>query len=87
MKIKEIFKGKKTVFSFEIFPPKTTSSIETIYKTLDELTGLNPDYISVTYGAGGSIKDNKTIELSSLVKNKCTISNAALSLKPNLPSV
>lgn len=77
MKIKEIFKGKKTVFSFEIFPPKTTSSIETIYKTLDELTGLNPDYISVTYGAGGSIKDNKTIELSSLVKNKYNIETVA----------
>ena len=63
MNIKEIFKEKKTVFSFEIFPPKATSSIETIYKTLDELKDINPDYISVTYGAGGSIKDNKTVEL------------------------
>ncbi|MCR4943013.1 MAG: methylenetetrahydrofolate reductase [NAD(P)H] [Clostridium sp.] len=77
MKIKEIFDRKKTVFSFEIFPPKTTSSIETIYKTLDELTGLNPDYISVTYGAGGSVQDNKTIELSSLVKNKYNIESVA----------
>lgn len=70
MNIKEIFDKKKTVFSFEIFPPKTTSSIETIYKTLEELKGLNPDYISVTYGAGGSVKNNKTVDLSSLVKNK-----------------
>ncbi len=70
MNIKEIFDRKKTVFSFEIFPPKTTSSIETIYNTLDELKGLDPDYISVTYGAGGSVKNNKTVELSSLVKNK-----------------
>jgi methylenetetrahydrofolate reductase (NADPH) len=77
MKIGEIFKNKKTVFSFEIFPPKTTSSVETIYKTLEELKGLNPDYISVTYGAGGSITDNKTIELSSLVKNKYGIETVA----------
>ncbi|MBD7909945.1 MULTISPECIES: methylenetetrahydrofolate reductase [NAD(P)H] [Clostridium] len=77
MKIGEIFENKKTVFSFEIFPPKTTSSVETIYRTLEELKGLNPDYISVTYGAGGSITDNKTIELSSLVKNKYGIEAVA----------
>lgn len=77
MKIEEIFNQKKTVFSFEIFPPKTTSSIDTIYNTLDELAGLNPDYISVTYGAGGSVKNNKTVELSSLVKNKYNIEAVA----------
>ena len=77
MKIKEIFDNKKTVFSFEIFPPKTTSSVDTIYKTLDGLTGLNPDYISVTYGAGGSVQDNKTIELTSLVKNKYNVEAVA----------
>lgn len=77
MKINDLFKEKKVVFSFEIFPPKSTSSVETIYNTLEELRGLNPDYISVTYGAGGSIKDNKTIELSSLVKNKYGIETVA----------
>lgn len=70
MKINNFFKEKKVVFSFEIFPPKTTSSIETIYETLATLSYLKPDFISVTYGAGGSITDNKTLELSSLVKNK-----------------
>lgn len=70
MKIDEIFKKKDLVFSFEIFPPKTTSSVETIYKTLEELKDLKPDFISVTYGAGGSLVNNKTIELSSLVKEK-----------------
>ncbi len=70
MNIKNLFKDKKVVFSFEIFPPKTTSSIQTIYDTLDDLKGLNPDYMSVTYGAGGSVKNNNTIELSSLIKNK-----------------
>ncbi|EES49071.1 methylenetetrahydrofolate reductase [NAD(P)H] [Clostridium botulinum] len=70
MNIKNLFKDKKVVFSFEIFPPKTTSSIQTIYDTLDDLKGLNLDYMSVTYGAGGSVKNNNTIELSSLIKNK-----------------
>lgn len=70
MHIKELFKEKEVVFSFEIFPPKPTSPIETIYDTLEGLQGLNPDYISITYGAGGSVNNNRTCELSSLVKNK-----------------
>lgn len=53
MKIKDIFK-EKAVFSFEVFPPKSTSSVDVIYRTLDELGNLNPDFISVTYSAGGS---------------------------------
>ncbi len=54
MRIPELFKSGKTVFSFEIFPPKKESSVDTIYKTLDELTDLHPDFISVTYNAGGA---------------------------------
>ena len=42
------------MFSFEIFPPKKNGSIEAVYKTLDELTDLKPDFISVTYNAGGA---------------------------------
>lgn len=68
MKIDEIFAKKDLVFSFEIFPPKTISSVDTIYKTLEELKDLKPDFISVTYGAGGSLVNNRTTELSSLVK-------------------
>ena len=70
MKIDEIFAKKDLVFSFEIFPPKTTSSVDTSYKTLEELKDLKPDFISVTYGAGGSLVNNRTTELSSLVKEK-----------------
>lgn len=70
MHINNLFKEKRLVFSFEIFPPKVTSPIETIYDTLEELRDLDPDYISVTYGAGGSGEVNKTSELSSLVKSK-----------------
>lgn len=53
MKISEIFEQKKTVFSFEVFPPKKTSSIDSIYSKLGALSECKPDFISVTYGAGG----------------------------------
>lgn len=70
MKIKEIFEQKKVVFSFEVFPPKGGVAIEKIYDTIEEISSLGGDYISVTYGAGGSSRDNKTCEVSSLIKNK-----------------
>ncbi|GAA0740920.1 methylenetetrahydrofolate reductase [NAD(P)H] [Clostridium oceanicum] len=73
MKIKNLFSEKNVVFSLEVFPPKSTTPIENIYKTLDELKDLKPDYISVTYGAGGTSSGNKTCELSSLIKNKYNI--------------
>lgn len=73
MKIKDVFKSKGVTFSFEVFPPKATSPINTIYDTLEELKDLNPDFISVTYGAGGSLTGNRTLELSALVKDKYNI--------------
>lgn len=73
MHINKLFEKKKTVYSFEIFPPKKQSSIETVYDTLEALGDLSPDYISVTYGAGGSVRENKTAELSEMIKNKLKI--------------
>lgn len=67
MKTTDIFK-KKRVFSFEVFPPKRTMPIESIYNTLDELAALKPDFISVTYGAGGSAS-SYTMEIASRIKN------------------
>lgn len=69
MNIRDIFDQKRLVFSFEVFPPKNTSPIKNIYKALNELVKLEPDFISVTYGAGGSTVNNKTTEISSLIKN------------------
>ncbi|MBP1563024.1 MAG: methylenetetrahydrofolate reductase [NAD(P)H] [Oscillospiraceae bacterium] len=70
MKIAELFKPDKTVFSFEIFPPKKDGSIDTIYDTLDGLSNLHPDFISVTYGAGGSEANVITSEIAGLIKRK-----------------
>lgn len=69
MNIRELFDSKRLVLSFEVFPPKNTSPVKTIYKALNELSTLKPDFISVTYGAGGSLINNKTSEISSLIKN------------------
>ncbi|QOX64570.1 methylenetetrahydrofolate reductase [NAD(P)H] [Anoxybacterium hadale] len=76
MKIKELFDAKKTVISLEIFPPKLTSPVETVFKTLDELKDINPDFISVTYGAGGKAKD-RTVEIASKIKNDYHIESLA----------
>jgi methylenetetrahydrofolate reductase (NADPH) len=76
MKIRELFDKKKTVISLEIFPPKLDSPVETVYKTLDELSDINPDFISVTYGAGGKAKD-RTVEIASKIKNEYKIESLA----------
>ncbi len=70
MKIPELFKDGRTVFSFEIFPPKKDGSIDTIYSTLEALSDLHPDFISVTYGAGGTAAGCSTRELVTLIKEK-----------------
>ena len=70
MRISSLFEQKKTVLSFEIFPPKRTSPIETIYKTLEELKDLKPDFISVTYGAGGNAGDTATSDIAREIKHR-----------------
>jgi methylenetetrahydrofolate reductase (NADPH) len=77
IKIDKLFSRKNVVFSLEVFPPKPTTPIETIYDTLEKLKDLKPDYISVTYGAGGNSSNNRTCELSSLIKNKYEIESLA----------
>ena len=69
MRLDKLFQQKKAVISFEIFPPKPTTSIEVIYETIDALAPLRPDYISVTYGAGGSTSKT-TVEIASIIRNK-----------------
>lgn len=65
--------AKKTIFSFEIFPPKKTMPIDTIFNTLDELKGLNPDFISVTFGAGGSENCDNAVAIAKRVKDVCNV--------------
>ena len=53
MRIPELFAPGRIVFSCEVFPPKKDGPIDSIYQTLDGLQDIRPDFISVTYGAGG----------------------------------
>ncbi len=68
MKISNLFQQKKVVYSFEIFPPKVNDDISKIYDTLTQLRDIRPDYISITYSAGGS-KNSRTAELAKIVKD------------------
>lgn len=70
--IHELFTQKKPVLSFEVFPPKRDGEFDAAFETLDALSTLSPDFISVTYGAGGS-KSKKTIEIASYIQNKLQI--------------
>ena len=76
MQLSEIMKDGRTAFTFEIFPPKKDMPIDTIYKTLDGLRGLQPDFISVTYGAGGSAADTKTADIAQIIKEKYGLESA-----------
>jgi len=69
MKIRDMFFKKDFTLSFEVFPPTREGDIKSLYSTIQELRELNPDFISVTYGAGGSTR-GKSIEIASKVKNE-----------------
>jgi methylenetetrahydrofolate reductase (NADPH) len=68
MIISNLFKKKKPVISFEIFPPKKEAELQNIDATLQTLATLHPDFISVTFGAGGSSADNRTVKLAQKIK-------------------
>jgi methylenetetrahydrofolate reductase (NADPH) len=70
MRIDEILShGDEPVFSFEFFPPKTPEGERNLYRALTELKPLDPAYVSVTYGAGGSTRD-KTLEIVQRIKEE-----------------
>ena len=71
MSIARLFDEKKVVFPFEVFPPKRDGSIDTIWKTLEELRSLRPDFISVTYSAGGSGSDHAaTLQIAGAIRSR-----------------
>jgi len=76
MKINKMFCDKKPLIAFEIFPPKPDVPVETIYEKLSRFEALKPDYISVTYGAGGSQK-GRTIDIASMIREKHGIESMA----------
>ena len=69
MRITEKLTVKDRLISFEVFPPKTDSAFDSIEHSVRELAAFNPDFMSVTYGAGGGTSQYTT-KIASLIKNR-----------------
>jgi methylenetetrahydrofolate reductase (NADPH) len=65
-----------THVSFEVFPPKTSQGVKQIYQTIAHLKGMNPDFFSVTYGAGGTTSE-KSLEIESALVNLARVNCVA----------
>ncbi len=71
-KIIDIFKQKEITLSFEFFPPKKDSQLDSFYHVVGALVKLGADFISVTYGAGGSTRE-KTMEITLELQDRFNI--------------
>ncbi len=67
MRIDEILSTSRPVFSIEFFPPRTPEGVEGLFETVEALRPLEPDFVSVTYGAGGATRDG-TVEIATRIK-------------------
>ncbi len=76
MKITDIIKSKKATLSFEVFPPKTSDKFDSISKAIGDVARLNPDFMSVTYGAGGGTSEY-TVKISKDIKEKYGVTSMA----------
>jgi methylenetetrahydrofolate reductase (NADPH) len=76
MRVAELYHRGRPVFSFEFFPPQTDKGFSSLYATIEELKRLNPDFVSVTWGAGGSTR-RKTVELTLQIQREIGIAAAA----------
>src|SRR4051812_44401431 len=76
MHIREILQQHRTVFSFEFFPPRTSESAAGLFKTIAELQPLQPAFVTVTYGAGGSTREH-TRELVSRIERETPLTAVA----------
>lgn len=70
--MKDFFDARKPTLTFEIFPPKRNGNLGSVFSTVDALASLAPDLISVTYGAGGTSRDN-TVTIASEIQNSYSI--------------
>ena len=76
MKIRDILaKGRPTI-SFEVFPPKVEADMESIEQAAFEIAKLKPDFMSVTYGAGGGTSDY-TVKIASDLQDQCGVTSIA----------
>lgn len=69
MKITDILKNEKLTISFEVFPPKSDASFESVMRATEEIAALSPAFMSVTYGAGGGTS-KYTVEIADNIQRK-----------------
>jgi len=69
MKIIDLIKAPRPTLSFEVFPPKTSQNFESVRMAVEEIAALKPDFMSVTYGAGGGTSDF-TADIAANIQNK-----------------
>lgn len=72
MRIRDAFNQDRLVFSFEFFPPKDEAGVESLFTAITSLQSLDPTFVSVTYGAGGSTR-RKTVEITRRIKRESGI--------------
>jgi methylenetetrahydrofolate reductase (NADPH) len=76
MRIDRILAERRPVFSVEFFPPKTPEATEQLFATARSLGELDPDFVSVTYGAGGSTREG-TVEITKSLKDEVGLQTMA----------
>src|ERR671916_51624 len=76
MRIDEILATGLPAVSFEFFPPKSEAGVQQLYRTIEDLRPLEPSYVSVTYGAGGSTRA-RTVELVERIQRDAGIRSMA----------
>jgi methylenetetrahydrofolate reductase (NADPH) len=69
MRIDQLLDRQRPVFSVEFFPPKTEQGVAQLFETVEALKPLGPDYVSVTYGAGGATRDG-TVEIAQRIRSE-----------------
>ena len=72
MHINDIFSDRRTTISFEFFPPKSEAGWEGLYRTIHDLESLKPSFVSITYGAGGSTRE-QTHDMVVRIKNTTSL--------------
>lgn len=76
MKLRDIIGKDKVTLSFEVFPPKTQTNYESVFDAAMNVASLKPDYMSVTYGAGGSTREN-TVKFADAIQSKYGVTTIA----------
>lgn len=77
MKITDILAKHRTTLSFEVFPPKTSDKYSAVESAVAEIAAMRPDFMSVTYGAGGGANSRFTAAIASNIQNNCKVTALA----------